>query len=226
MGVLDNQLNWRKVYQNTAADLHVTSTPEGVTSQPVINVDPDLLRVTNTPDGTTVQPVSPDAPIDVTGWTLAQKMRLPDWCFGNRKIIGVFKDEGVVTTFDWNISEDALPDPACIWQVLFVSQPDLGGKGYMRVGLDTDVPTSVAEMNAATELFPSIGEAHAGPNIISFYGERPFYWSVDLRKGMVTGGKKLVIEVYCSVTKVRFDCELVVSGLPTEVPAFLNPGVP
>lgn len=63
MGAVDNQINWRKVFQDDAADLKCTNTPDGVTSQPVHQGDASLLNVTSTPAANSIQEVRPAAGI-------------------------------------------------------------------------------------------------------------------------------------------------------------------
>ena len=57
MGAVDNQINWRKVFQNAPGDLKVTATPDGITEQPVKQAIASKLRVMTTPDGLTSQSV-------------------------------------------------------------------------------------------------------------------------------------------------------------------------
>ena len=160
--------------------------------------------------------------MDVSGWTLDQRMCCPDWCFGNQQVICAYGYNATPASFTWYISEDALPDPVCIWQAAFISMPSTGGTGHMRVGLANEVPTSEAEMDAAVEVFPGMGDPRAGPNRIQLYATTFVFWTQDMKKGIVTGGKKLVIENFCNIASMRVGCNLVVSGLPTQIPAHLD----
>lgn len=159
--------------------------------------------------------------MDVSGWTVDQKMRLPDWCFGNREVQSVYLGNGVVGTFKWAICETVMPDPACIWQAVLVSSLTAGASGYFRVGLADNVPVNEAQMDAAVEIFPYFGVAHAGPNVISDWGQPFVYWGFDVRKGMATGGKKIVLEVKCIAATIRCLIELTVSTLPTNMAGWL-----
>ncbi len=58
MGAVDNQINWRKVFQDTAADLKCTTTPDLTVAQPVVNKEDTEFAVVNSPDGITEQPVT------------------------------------------------------------------------------------------------------------------------------------------------------------------------
>jgi len=158
--------------------------------------------------------------MNVTGWDIASKMKLPDYCFGNQDVCSAYTFNNGPFTFVWAISEAALPDPCCIWQVGFTSMPTTDGTGHLRIGLADAVPTTEAEMNAAVEIFPGLGDPHVGPNRIQFYAAKYVFFTIDCRKGLVTGGKKLVIENYCVKDTMRLVCNLVVSGLPTKVPGW------
>lgn len=159
--------------------------------------------------------------MDISGWTLAQRMKLPDWCFGNRQVISAYEYSSAAGTYVWQISEHALPDPCCIWEADFADLPSGGGTGSLRVALSDVVPASTAEMDACQEIFPGLGIPWAGPNRIQFFStlsDRRHYMT---RQGMVTGGKKLVIEVRCVLATVSMECILVVSELPTRIPGWL-----
>lgn len=160
--------------------------------------------------------------MDITGWTIDQKMRLPDWCFGNREVYGLFQRRNAVG-FMWGICPCALPDPACIWQLVITSIPDANGKGYVRIGLADAVPTNEAEMNAAVELFPCVWDQRPGPNRIWLYAMQYVMLSFNPRKGMVTNGKKIVVELYVAVNiYMRIDVAMVVSGMPTDMAGWLE----
>lgn len=91
----------------------------------------------------------------------------------------------------------------------------------MRVGLADKVPTSQAEMNAAVELFPGYGIPYGGPNTISLWAAVFVYWNFDVRKGIETGGKKLVLECDCQVATMRVSLAIIVSGLPTSMAGWM-----
>lgn len=181
MGVIDNELNWRKVF--------------------------------------------PNSPVDVSGWSIANRMRLPDYCFGNRQLIGAYLGNYGEGTYEYEISDIALPDPVCIWSLVIVSNPDDGGVGHIRIGLSSTVPTNEAGFDEVTDIIPYFGAPSTGPNRIIFSTPAFVLLDFPIRKGMVTGAKKLVISVYTSTGRMRLNAALIVSSLPVSVPAFLNPGL-
>lgn len=158
--------------------------------------------------------------MDVSVWTIDSRMKLPDHCFGNRKVIGARQGNVAAGTSTWAISNFVFPDPACIWYVQLVAQPSDVGTGNLRIGLAAAVPTTIPEMDAAVELLPDVGSDVFGPNKIRFETPNFVVINIVVRKGMVTGGRKLVIENQCVAAVTRFMCNVVVSELPTKVPGW------
>jgi hypothetical protein len=159
--------------------------------------------------------------MDVSGWTVDQRMRLPDWCFGNRQLIGLYDKNVGVGTNEWAISEIGLPDPACVWEFGFIGMMVAGSSGQFKVGLLDALPGSEAEFALATEIIPYFGIPMAGHNVVGLYSEQYQYAVFRMRKGMVTGGKKLVIEHRCIAGTSRVLVWVLVSGLPTNMAGWL-----
>ena len=159
--------------------------------------------------------------MDVSGWTVAQRMRLPDWCFPTRELIGCYGYNNAVGTYNWGISTGALPDPACIWVFGYVSLMDPTSEGEFRVGLNNVVPTSRAEMDAVQDFLPYYGYELAGPNSVRLVVGSKQAVNFPLRLGLVTGGKKLVIENYNIAGTSRFQIYVLVSGLPTSMAGWM-----
>lgn len=158
--------------------------------------------------------------MDVTGWNLASRMKLPDYLFGNRKLISVYGWTTGPLTTTWAISPIVLPDPVCIWELNLFSDPYLNGYGYVRIGLADVVPTSVVEMDGAVELFPYFARPNVGPNRFFFYSGDPTQLAYQARKGMVTGGKFVVTELTAEFERMRMMVTLNTSELPTKVPGW------
>lgn len=159
--------------------------------------------------------------MDVSGWTVDQRMRLPDWCFGNRQIIGCQVLAVQPTTHYWGISAIGLPDPVCIWSVGFWFRIDAYSKMSLEIGLAHNVPTNNAEMAACQEIFPHFGAAQPGPNTMRVGQRYSVPLQIEVRKGMITSGKKLVADFYSTLADARVDVYLVVSGLPTSMAGWL-----
>lgn len=182
MGVLDNQLNWRRVF--------------------------------------------PDTGKDVSGWALAKRMRLPDWCFGDREIIGIDKSATGSGDMTWEISSLALPANICIWHIGFFLNLAEKSPSYARIGLTAALPVNEGQMDAAVEVLQYFGDVDYAPRRIYFSNDITEPWQFPLRKSLATGGKKLTLEVYCGTTKIAVTVFMVYSELPIEVPAFSNPDIP
>lgn len=159
--------------------------------------------------------------MDVSDWTVDQRMRLPDWCFGNRTVIGISILCPLLETGYYGISEIALPDPACIWQVGWWYKTDTISGVTLRIGLRATIPTSVPDMDDATEILPYMGSPHAGPNEIFMTIRESLPFFINLRKGMVTGGKKLVVRSYSDAAQAHANVCLIVSELPTSMAGWL-----
>ena len=159
--------------------------------------------------------------MDVSGWTTDQRMRLPDWCFGNRQLVSVRVNATSATSNQWGISTIVLPDPVCIWEIMFEVESVGGGYGYFRIGLAHVVPTSQPEMNLADDILPDYGLPYAGPKDIFFLQITSAKWKFKLRKGMATGGKKLVVENSCTAPDFHIIVSMTVSGLPTSMAGWL-----
>jgi len=158
--------------------------------------------------------------MDVSLWNIASKMKLPEHLFGNRQVIGAFKNVTSANNWQHGISEIALPDPVCLWSVFVWFRVNNIATVTIRMGLADTVPANQAEMDLATEIFPNLGAPGAGPNFIYF---RTLYSDIlefNCKQGMVTGGKKLVIGGHSSVAATLLNVNLVVSGLPDKVPGW------
>ena len=159
--------------------------------------------------------------MDVSGWTIDQRMRFPDYCFGQQQAIGlqVYCPNALIYYF--GISEIALPDPACIWQFSSWFKISAAANNTFRIGLAATVPTTIAEMDLALEIFPYIGGAYAGPNKLRVTQRYSTPWVMNIRKGLVTNGLKIVVALYSTVADTTGDFVLIVSGLPTNMAGWL-----
>lgn len=161
--------------------------------------------------------------MDVTGWTLAERARLPDWCFPTRQLIGCYGWNAGVGTYNWGISAIALPDPALIWVFGYVALVGALGEGDFRVGLNAVVPTTIAEMDAVQDFLPYYGYEMPGPNAVRIMAGSKQAVHFPIRLALVTGAKKLVIESRNWADVFRYQVYVLVSGMPDEIPAHLNP---
>lgn len=159
--------------------------------------------------------------MDISGWTVDQRMRFPDWCFGNRKVIGVSGTATGVGVFYWVAAFIVMPDPVCLWAVNIFPRKVSSTNDYIRVGFRASKPTSEAQMDESIPIFPNFPHpAHQPPRI--FMSESGLeVWRFDVRKGMVTGGFKLVMEVHSATVKTSILFSLVYSELPTNMAGWM-----
>lgn len=158
--------------------------------------------------------------MDVTGWDIASRMKLPDWCFGARSTDGVYLPCDEATTKYWGISTLVLPDPVCIWSVGWFSRQKSSSHLEIRAGLRATVPTSEAEMDEAVEILPGVGEPMTGPDKIKTITPYSLGTFFHLRKGIVTTGLKLVLQALSSSDAAPLSFFMVYSALPTKVPGW------
>lgn len=161
--------------------------------------------------------------VDVSGWTLAQRMELPDWCFGNRRIFSLTETVAVAAGLVWKKSPITLPANICLWSVGVLPRLLDSWNSYIRVGFAAAVPTSEAEMNAAIPLMPDFGNYLYTPPRIYMASSGTAVWQFNLRKGMATGGGSLVMETKAAAVILSVMFFVVYSELPTQVPAHLDP---
>lgn len=159
--------------------------------------------------------------MNIKRWTIDERMRLPDFCFGNRQVISVSKTASGPAAFSWAISDKGLPDPACIWVFGVLPRRVDNTNNYCRVSLGDTLPTNEAEMNATQPVLPQFGALAWTPPRIYPPTTTMTVWQFDLRKGMVTGGKKLILECYASIDAMAAIAFIVVSELPTNISGWL-----
>lgn len=158
--------------------------------------------------------------MDVTGWDLASRTKLPEWCFGQRQVVSARIYNIVNLSTVWDISDVALPDPCFIWNIgmNFRRSDDTGS--FLRMGLLANVATSSGEMDAADEILPDYGKGGTSPRRIYTPVCNGLYIEFKIHKPMVTGGKKFAVEGYCYGSDLRLLMHMVVSGMPTKVPGW------
>ena len=159
--------------------------------------------------------------MDVSGWTIDQLLRMPDWCFGDRQLYRLYLANASADTYKWFRQELALPAKACIWGMFIATFPTTGGTGHARFGLHNILPTSTEEMDGATPIFEDYRSAAGDQNLVNLYAGIPVTFGYSLKTGIVPAGKKLVMELYCAVATMRAEITFVISGVPTSMAGWL-----
>lgn len=161
--------------------------------------------------------------MDVSDWTIQQKMRLPDYCFGARQMISCRCSIWIADTYQWVISTAVLPDPCCFWSwgIVLIRSDHISN--HFRVGLRSTVPASTADMDGADEIFPDFGLLTYHPSRLYVPAVPGTYYNMPMRTGFVTGGKKLVCEGFqhAESSWISFIVYFMVSAMPTEMDGWL-----
>lgn len=159
--------------------------------------------------------------MDVSGWTLAQRMRLPDWCFGDRSLVGLVIDANGVGVTNWEIHPKALPANIAIWQASIIPLRSDSTNDYIRMGLRATVPTSEAEMDTAIPILPDFGYFVWTPPRVYLSDGAFIPWTFNMRTAFATAGLKLVLELHSALGRVSTIFSFVYSELPTSMAGWL-----
>lgn len=163
--------------------------------------------------------------MDVSGWSMGDRMQLPDWCFPSRMLIGCWIQISVGATFLWVMSVRTLPDPCCLWSFGCVIADNDHRSNYIRMALGTTLPVNQAEMSALTPVLPYFGRLDITPPYVFLQKDYGPGYHIQHQKGLVTGSKKLIVEGFTNAAASSlYACiYIVVSDLPKKVPAHLDP---
>lgn len=158
-------------------------------------------------------------------WTLNRKMQLPDHCFGRRFVVGL---SFIVLTEDiyYDICEIPLPDLAVIWELSIWVPNSISGDSILRLALGDKLPGTQAEFEALEPVFQSIGSPTVGPRRI-WMQDIGDYALRTLRMPIEPQGRRLVGELEAGgAAEGQVLVNMVVSGIPREIPDWLVSGIP
>ena len=164
-------------------------------------------------------------PLDLQGWSIEDKLRLPDWCFGRRYIVSVTWQASAYGTDAYDISEDCFPEEAVIWEVVLSFDRVSANDNYVRLALGSQLPANEAGFMELEPLLRGFGLTGPEPRKIRV----PNNFRVIrfcLRQYFAPGGRRLVVFNRVPTTAAFGSGEVivVVSGLPKEVPDWLISG--
>lgn len=159
--------------------------------------------------------------MDISKWSIDERMRLPDWCFGNRNLVMAANTANGAGTIRWDISETTLPEKICIWQVGILPRNLDSVNSYIRFGFLSTKPTSEAEMDLAKPVLPNFGYTAYTPPRVIMPASGTEIWQFFLRMGVSTGKKKLAIELKCGLTQFSAIVFMLYSELPTNISGWL-----
>lgn len=161
--------------------------------------------------------------MDVSGWTVDQRMRMPDYCFGNRKLYICNLSMYGADTWTWKISSEALPDPACIWAIGLVVTVSDYKANHVRIGLRDTLPESKEQMDTCQNILPCLGDNTWTPPKYNPPTVPQQAYHIELRMGLLTSRRYFVAEGYVHENglNMRALLYMVVSGLPTSMAGWL-----
>ncbi len=159
--------------------------------------------------------------MDVSGWTVDQKMRLPDWCFGQRRTMRISHTAVGAGVDAWAIKEKTLPENICIWTAGYWYTETNSTSDYLRMGFRATVPTSIGEMDEAVPAEPENIGIPPGPEKMYMPMTENSVILIPTRKGVVATGLFLVMQVHSGAAKCSGACILTYSEMPTSMAGWL-----
>lgn len=161
--------------------------------------------------------------MNVQNWGIGRIMELPDWCFGRRFVVGCTLNQGPATD-TWDISEVALPEMCVVWELHILATGTFNEWLYLGIALGDQLPTNLAMFDALDPLFMGLGEQGREPRRIRVDIQRTKHLD-RLRMPVAANGRRLVIEGRTEEqVSAGVQVEIVVSGVPKEVPDWLVSG--
>lgn len=162
--------------------------------------------------------------MDIRNWPIDKIMQLPDYCFGQRWLIGLASTASDIGP-SYDISEMALPEWTVIWNLCFwYLQID---EKFMAISLalGDNRPTTEAEFERFEVLFRDFAYYTAPRREFQIMPAGGSY-NVPMRKIVHTAGRRLVGRLYYGATGVQYATViLTISSIPTEVPDCLLSGL-
>lgn len=161
--------------------------------------------------------------MNIQNWGIGKIMELPDWLFGRRFVVSCEIDVGTAR-FAWDISEVALPDMCVIWELSIQATGTFSDWGWVGIALGDQLPTNAGMFNVLEPLFMGMGLQGAEPRNMRADIQRTKHLN-RLRMPVAAAGRRLVIESLTEDTiKAGVQVDIVVSGVPKEVPDWLCSG--
>lgn len=158
-------------------------------------------------------------------WPINRKMRLPDWCFGRRFVVGLSFIVGAEQVY-YDICEIPLPDLAVMWELSIWVPDGISPDSYLRLALGDQLPLTQVAFEAMEPLFQTIGSPTVGPRRIWMSGADT-YSLRGLRTVIEPQGRRFVGEVENNGSGTGYVMvNVVVSGVPREIPDWMVSGIP
>lgn len=162
--------------------------------------------------------------MDITGWTLEQRIRLPEWCFGSHQIMSVYLSNVAPGTSIWGQSLEILPADICIWAAGLLIVVNDAVWSFVRMGFRDTAPVNVGQMDASHNFLPGFGNTAFAPPRINTSLVTGLQYHVPLKMGVTPAGERLVAECYCSAggTQTIVMLYIIYSTLPVDMAGWLS----
>lgn len=160
--------------------------------------------------------------MDITGWSIEQKVRFPDWCFGQRKTMAISHQAIGAGVDTWVINTKILPDNICIWTVGYWYTETNSTSDYLRLGFRAAVPGSIAQMDEAVPAEPETFDVPPNPRKMYLPMLTSNVIMIPTKKGVDVTGLFLVMMVHSAAARCSGACILTYSEMPTDMAGWLE----
>lgn len=161
--------------------------------------------------------------MNIEKWDIEKIMRLPDWCFGTRYVLAC-SAYGANAAYGFDMSEISLPNRGVLWQLTLHTIFSDSSSNYMKIARGNKLPATEAEFNLLKPFVTGLGQAGAEPRQLVSYPSGQTL-SMSMKMPIESVGGRLIIAAYGQAAKsTRIRVVAVVSGIPKEVPDWLNLG--
>jgi len=158
--------------------------------------------------------------MDISKWTRDQVMTLPDYAFGEKRIIcaDFFVPNATYTAF---LCPMVLPSRLIVWEIM-ITPRGFGASGdWVRIVLSTKIPGTIAECLACAPLIPGLGAPENGPGCIDV-ADTTDTIHINLRQMVEAQGNRLcVVSQNAAAAGVYMFVTVLISTVPSEIPDWL-----
>jgi len=155
--------------------------------------------------------------MNISTWSDARIMQLPDHLFGQRWLVSVMRTPNNPVD-RWDISEIPLPDAFVMWEFAYGSSAVFGAEIGFRFAYGDQIPVNAAAFSEFEPVMPGLGVTGQEPRTIT-HEDGPHDIRIPMRKLVRPGGRRLIMEVpFAGGGDMRCWGRMVISSLPREVP--------
>lgn len=162
--------------------------------------------------------------MNTTQWPCDKVLRLPDWCFGRRWLIGL-KETLAGAGIAYHIMNNRLPDVCVLWEFeINCKSPANTGGIVVGVRLNSQVPVSDPTFQTGDRIFPNLESPSQNYQFrVSTGGPLSL---TRLKMPIVTANRFLTFRIQeQDGLNMRVNVLFVISSLPKEVPDWVVSGM-